>query len=811
MCAITSCGTQGETGPKGETGAQGPKGETGEKGDKGDTFYPVVVLSKGVTTDVVSGKSGDTYTLTFTGWDATHQVVNKLFINYEEVELTDEIINGSYTGTFSDEGSNGAVVVSAEFGTVVSYATSLLKDYYDALVENDSDLKSTAETATDEKGTRTSYYNNDLKNEVYQNGIAAITAADNSEKTVSERLALVREALTEQEEAISTKYAALVSAAKTDAKAGLEKIYAAKPTDASTDTLTGRENMSDEDRASMLSAAKAAVDSCTTLAGIGALVNYQTTVANNGDGTGSYNKLEVARASVFKAISDALNNVHTGDSAFAVNGEGSDYEAVVDKLEEYGFEDSALPYEVAKTYIAKASAATELPVVSSEDPTIALAKEAKEKIEGAYTSIMNTLQDKIVAAYDVEINEYSNDAQWVATAHAEVKNLLQNWVKSSTRTLNGKTLEAVKVSTLVSYKGTGDGSTNEYGGLGYVETMLEKWNEPFTEWRIEQVTEDVKANVVAYAKEITDGDSVYNSFLTSEEENNLKDKTTDDDPAVYDYNVTEYAKAWAPTSTKINEIKDSETEAKASVKSVYEAAFKEYVSNYTNYKANSDILDSTNYAAYDSIASKVTGYATVGLTVGTDTTQVVYLGNDLTRLQDAYKAAMYNDEGTYAVANRKASTFADVDTWVKNFKSYLSLLKKLNTGVEGNEEINEKDILATSIKAEKDKIIAGEVTTEAEVTSFVSNLQSEYDTAVASYLADAKEALAELRDIKIGETTNIAKVNAIKTAYTNGLAAIAATESGEDDSSENKYPCKTKASVNAWYTYASGLITAASV
>src|SRR5574344_1270558 len=108
--AVTSCGTQGEAGKdgaQGATGAQGAQGEKGDKGDKGDTTFEVIILQSEVdngkiTSSAYTGIKGDEVTLTFTP-DTKGQIVTSLSINYEDVALTDEILNGSLKLTFSDQ------------------------------------------------------------------------------------------------------------------------------------------------------------------------------------------------------------------------------------------------------------------------------------------------------------------------------------------------------------------------------------------------------------------------------------------------------------------------------------------------------------------------------------------------------------------------------------------------------------------------------------------------------------------------------------------------------------------------------------
>lgn len=816
--AITSCGTQGAQGPKGDkgdTGAQGAQGEKGEKGDqgekgdkgdkgdqgeKGDTYYPVVILSEGVATDKVSGKEGETYTLTFTAPAGT-EIVSKLYINYKEVAITDSIIDGTYTGTFN-ETNNGAVVVKAEFGTVASYGQSLLEEYYNKLVSADKDLSKVTYSAdggtyTKAYQTGASSYKSEAVADVYITGQnKVLEASTKAEKKAKERVKLMRDEIAAQEKLIDAKYTEVLSAAKKDAKEGLGKLYkVGYGTD--TDTLEGRTLMSDTDRASMLETAVTEVEACKSLNAIGLLVKKGASATDAGTSE-KYGKLETARASVFKAIEDALEAVNKEDSEFDVEDEET-YKALVKDLKEFGITENELPYSIAQQYIEKASAATNFDVVSKDDSTIALAKEAKEAIEGAYDDIMDKVEQSVIEAYDEEIRTYSTDSEWVSSTHAFVLNLVQNWVKTSSTPREIKSskgtvtykLAAKSVSNLVSYAGTGDGSTTAYGGLGYIEAELEEYSIAFTNKRLENAIASVKTELKEYASEITSSDSIYENILNSttitEAKNVIKEKKSDN--THHDYNVTALAgelDVEETEKTKIVDIKNSVKGLKGKLDKAYEGAKSEYIKNYNEYVTSTD---TTNYASYATIST---------LVVATDgaytTTEDETLGNDLSRFQKYYTEKVADS----TMATPVAKKFADVDTYVANFKSYLSLVKDLNTkfktwfaGVKDPDLV--KTTFASDIKNEKDKIFKGEVG-ESDVTAFINAFGTSYDSKVAAYLEDAKARLTKVYEVDYvkNSATPLADLPKYTAVYNALMAQIGSEE----------YPCKTYNSVNLWLSQA---------
>jgi len=536
--------------------------------------------------------------------------------------------------------------------------------------------------------------------------------------------------------------------------------------------------MSNEDRKAFLDDYKAQIDACKTLHEVGTLVKKDTLVSTF-DG-GSVNKLEGARKEVFAKILEGLGTVAEKDATFDATGSSEEYKKLVKDLKEFGIKEEELPFKVAQSFIKQASMAKELPAVSATDATPALAKEAYDAIVDAYEQIMSNIQEQIIAAYDAEINAYSTDAQWISTAHAEVKNLLENWVKTSPR--NG--FAPVTVSNLVSYKAVAD---DKKGGLQYVEENLKEWNLPFTAWRVEKATEEVKTKVIAHAKEITDKDSVYNGYLSATTANDLQGD---------DYNVTKKATTWTPAeATTIIEIKEAEKTAKDEIDDIYQAAFEKYL---TDYNALHSGHEEINYALEDGLEAEFDKN-----TKFLDTDE---LKEDKDFVLDAYHERVKDEDDI-----RKAETFADVDTWVRDAKAYKVLFDKFNHLIatslaEGDlkNAHDDKVSFQSDLVKEKQDIVDGKVTTEAQLDTFMSTIKSNYDGKVAALLLDAKEALYQVQLAAIAKLdgATLEKVQAIKEVYKKALEKTTLKPGETVESWEHGYKCDTQTSVKAWFTEA---------
>ncbi len=686
------------------------------------------------------------------------------------------IMSSTYTGTFEKtENSNGSVIVSsADFGTIDTYFAGLLNQYYDeTFAKVDTDIAARENDVTDDD---TSYKDVTLLESLKKEVSNVSTAIKNAEGTQA-RLAAGKTALANAKEALDEAYAKLVADAKKDAKAGLEKLYAAKATP---DTLTGREYMSDADRKAFLEKATAAVEACTTLNAIGKLVGKGTNVETNPAQTGLYNKLEEDRKAVFAKIDDALLAVNGKDAAFDTGKEDT-YDTLVETLTKLGFTEEELPLGVANKYRAQVSAAETIDVK-------ALGDEAYKAITDAYDAVLDKLQAQIIKDYDVEFKAYPDtDEDWFSTAHGYVKNLINNWVKMD-RGSDGKDFAKVTVSNMLSYvlvnEGTEEDPVNKLGGLQYIEQELAKWNVPFTTWRLSVITGEVKAELKAYAKTFTDADAVYASFLTSDKDNSLKGTDTE-----YSYNVTVTAEKWEPTTKTIDGIRGELAAAREKVKKAHADAFEAYL---TDWNTLHGVTQGANVATLEGVESLTTDEESKALLV------------------TAYKNEV---KDTKIVAE----DFAAVDAWVAKVNAQAKLLNKLVEDVAASADYKAavddgmKDDIDETVKAFKEKIVNGEVTTEEEVNNFVANLGNVHKEKVAAFLVDARDALEKVYFAALSTISTVEKVQEVTKVYNDQLALLEKGEFEYTGENGHKETLKTnsKSNINKWFTQAQAAIRAA--
>ena len=807
--AVTSCGTQGDKGAQGETGKQGPQGE---QGPKGDTVFPVVILSEGVKCDVIEGKAGDKYTLTFTAPEGK-EIVSKLTINYENVDITDEIVNGTYTGTFES-----SVIVSAEFGSVKEYGESILENFYKKLTDADKDLATVAEDGETNSQTGCSSFADESLASLYKSAKTSIQiAAATADKSVKEKVELVKAEISKQEKAIKEAYEKLISNAKQNAINGLESLYKLGHNSESDELEAGgRKDMTDADRAAMLSKGKSQVEACTTLNAIGKLVAQNLTNTNYlNDNSSSYAELEKNRSTVFAAIEAALQNIYGTDEEFDPENESN--KTLMSMLEDtYGVKESELPEAVAETYRQKASSATSFSTVSKTDSTIALAKEAYDAVTNAYDSIMKKVQDAVVAVYDKDISAYANlnlngDQNWIATTHSAVVNLVQNWIKTTRNSsdigeftdekLGTVYFEKLSVSNLVSYNGDGS-NVDPYGGVSYIEDYLALYNIPFKNYRLENEKNSIISNVTQYASNIVSKDAKYNSFLTKSGTNSIKDEMIAVDSAVADhyksnsihkYNISEFVNELQVSSDvdSVTEIRALLQEYKWAVDYIYGYAKIEYMNNY-------DTLNGTsgNYGKYSTIVSEVT--KAKGYSVDSNST----LGDDVKLFTDEYQSKMADVEADVTDSDvRKivANNFGEIDDYVTNFKNHLTLIKSLDTGYNDFiGTINDMDfsdlVYQSDVINEKAAIFKNSVSA-SDIQNFVSNLKTSYSNKIVQYLKNSKDTLAEFFNYEyvLGNNANFDRKyrDEIDKIY-NSLVEQAGTT----------FACNSYHSINSWLKFA---------
>lgn len=604
----------------------------------------------------------------------------------------------------------------------------------------------------------------------------------------------------------------MVSDAKENAISGLESLYkSGHNTDNDDLSLGGRKDMTDADRAAMLSKGKNEVNACTTLNAIGKLVcNGLNNTNYKQDGTSSYALLERNRAAVFEAIDDALEDVYEIDNEF--NPDDPNNKTLVSTLKDtYGIQNSELPTTVADNYRNKASSATSFSTVSKTDSTLVLAKEASEAIQNAYDSIMEKVETAIINSYDVDIKAYSTDQDWITSTHAVVVNLVQNWVKTardgttgiasySDEKLGDVYFGKLSVSNLVSYSGEGE-NNDPYGGVAYIEAYLAKWNIPFTTYRLNKERNAITSTVSAYATDIVNNDAKYNSFLTTSKDNYIKDYTGTLSTGAEYFSVTDVHQCNVLKVVEEIKVPDSITtiavvravlqDYKDFIDQTYARAKVMYINTY-------DELNDTDgeYALYSTIASEVT--AAKGYSVNSNST----LGDDVKLFTDEYKSKVADvtaDINVSGIDKIKAENFSEIDDYVTNFKNHLTLIKSLNKGyndfIGTINDMNFSDsVYQSDINDEKASIFKNTVSA-SDVQTFINNLKTSYANKIALYLADAKDRLEKIYNdeyVKGGNADfNMQYIRELKKIY-DSLVKQAGTT----------FACNSYHSIDSWLKFA---------
>ena len=501
-------GATGAQGEKGDTGAQGEKGDTGAQGEKGDpgadgkdgeTVYPVIIVKKDteggtIETDVIDGKAGESYTLTFTP-DDEGDIVTSLYINNEEVSFEDhpEVLEGKYYGVFTE-----SVVVSAVFGNINSYGYSILEEYYEGLVDGDAQLVVRGDNATqiaaNKKG---SYYSEAVSKEVtaQEGEVDKVIAAFDEDEAIADKITAIKEAVADGKTAIKAKYDATVAAAKKVAKEKADKLYGD----------TRNVLFVEADKAAMKADCLAEIEACTTLQAL-------TDVIDDAEGLevkGKYTATEALRDKAFDYISNAVSNLPSVDAAIFTGKDEDGLEELKEALEPYGISIDELPSEIAEDYNEEISAAKTFEVYAAApgtgstetykkgDPV--LGYEGAKKVKASYDDLKTNLKDAILDSYKAEINSskvlLTNDSRTALIA--TVDTAIGDWLSAYDPSLSSASILDY-VNNVSNGSGTIAAMVDEAttpGLIGYIEERLESnstyYTESFKNERLSKALTDV--------------------------------------------------------------------------------------------------------------------------------------------------------------------------------------------------------------------------------------------------------------------------------------------------------------------------------
>ena len=691
--AVTSCGTQGEQGPKGETGATGAKGEQGEKGEKGDTYFPVVILQSetnggSIKTDKVEGKAGDKYTLTFTP-TTEGQIVVDLKINYASVELTDEILNGSYTGTFS-----GSVVVSAKFGTVKDYGKTLVKDYYNSLAANDSQLAylSNYTTYVGRTGDGNQYVKDWVKGSYYSEDVAKEAVKYMGEKnddvfkkftkdtTTKEKINALKSLAKEAQSAIDAKYTEVLGKMVTKAKSNVDTLYKSNNVSKS---------FSSTDVESMKTAAKAEIDACKTLAALSSVVDSSKSIVDEKVSdvlVGKYSELERIRNKAFSTLNASIDAVYEGDAALYEGDNNDEKEAhkkLLAELETFGIKEDQLPTAVYKNYVSKVSSAKELTYATKKDGTTnynstTLAEEGDKAISNCYSSIKSTIRNTVLNSYYTEIDASENltTASAKTTCKGAVETAISEWFLE-----HNKSKDAT-ISNFVSsgYIGTETQDVTNLGGVAYIEHVLDNSYKSFQEERLGNKKSAIASELQTEAQKIIDADELYKTIIESTFDKIAGDGTGDYKDAAELAEEKKLQKTETVTELRTLGTVDSENYYDAS--STYDLG--KYIKAITVNKSGTDEGES-NDGGYLAAFIKNTSDVKV-------TKLLAYKANVIAEMKEVYKEALekfIKNEESDLDNGAIHENYGNNITTATNLKNYIDdLTKDCETVTEAHEAIS---------------------------------------------------------------------------------------------------------------------------
>ena len=767
-------------------------------------------MEDGIKTDVIEGKAGDKYTLTFDDGNEEHIVI-KLVINYEEVELTDEIINGSYTGTFS-----GAVVVTAEFGTVSEYGEQLIEDYCNAYAKKDTQMSmllngsvSDRQATDDDKATyvkdwvKGSYYDNKVATEAkkYVDKISSTLNALKKDHTIKDEIDALSTLAKEAKEKIDAKYKEVFAEAKTKASKAIDTLYKGSST----------KSMTASDIANMVTLAKADLEKATTLAEIGKVIDSTGT----GKKVGTYDEIERMRKLAFDDIDASIKAVYDKDPSLnpgSTAAEKESYAAFLAQLEEFGISEDSLPTKIYENYKAKISAATSFEYTLNSDGTpylykSTLQKEATDAISTANSNILKTVRQAVLDSYYKEIDSSTSltTEQSKVTCKGAVETAISEWFDSHSKT--GASYKAT-VTNFISSDPL-DGSTTaldvaKNGGILYIENVLDKNYVSFQTERLNSKKNTIKSEINAAAAEIIDSDSLYKTILSTtefgEDEEYENEADFADALGVKKDSVEELQKFEAPSTngttlaagtvnllkyyvslttdtsgvkkssgnnggfigkasiTKVSELLSYKKSLLGNLKTVYDNAVTEFWSKETEDLAGNLNVDEVfaSSALSTALASLITE------------------GSSITELHEKLVAS--NSENWVGLADSLSQAYLDWwDAVAASTTTFVGMPATSYVGygcdsfdVYGKLPLSD---VYSRVKTALNSIVSGDIKSYDDIKEVIGELDDKYDSTIAAYAAEQMKALGAVKDSLVNASTNSGvKRQEILKAYDNWVA-----------------------------------------
>ena len=810
---VSSCNNTPE---KGDPGEPGVDGQPGKDGVDGKTFVPIIVVNdlniKGGTIDqdvyfAVQGEH-DKVTFTFTAKNEGN-VITYFEINGEEVSIAPDAT--SYTVEDIDTSyPNGIQVTGLTYQSLDEYATTGVKDFFKTISDADNQVKNGTEP---EDLVKSAYYDVSLE-ELVTDKVAEVKKAYtdlDKDATVTEKVEAIETATKKAEEEIQEAYDNLVTAAKNSAKTTLKTL----------DESLVNSNYTEADRKTVLDTANAEVDAATSLQGLAAIVNTATA---NPKGA-KYNKLFALKAQAFAEIKSAVE---------ATGSFEKDVETNKDILADYGITADSKPSEIAKTYYAQASAATEITTVEVEENGVkttltSIGKEAKEAIEASVESVKGTLLANIKAAYIAEVDNSKvlADAQNAAsTIKGVIEATVANFASEDEK--NPKTIADFVKTT---------GSENEDGiftaesGLIYrleqavTKAVVANGVQAFNNERIENAKQAAIASFQEKVDEIKAADAGYVEAVSYTKDSTGKKitpkKTSWVLATVNEQNVTLDTPFF--TSTGQGEEKtwslvapETGLVTEEGGKGLTDYNVDTWLTTLKGVTLSSPLVvkqfESTHIGdfekIYDKAIEKLTGVLSDKLDLDGITGAYISAEDVEKAFNDSVKDKTLNEiikvgQSTYAskelLTKLNDAVKKDVDARFIKDSGYIPLFNSEETSVYREELGNLVDSL-----------VSGQAG-ESEVNAFIEkdNLNSLYAQDVATYLEDAKDVLTQVyQNLITGDEDGKVSVDKYRTLTKlfNDFSSWAGhkltqTEDGwviDENGTYERYLCNTINSVEAW-------------
>ena len=809
---VSSCNNTPE---KGDPGEPGENGQPGKDGVDGKTPVPIIVVNDlnivGGTIDqnlyfAVQGEH-DKVTFTFTA-EAEGDVITYFEINGEEVSIAPDAT--SYTVEDIDASyPNGIQVTGLTYQGLDEYAATGVKDFFKTISDADNQVKN----GTEPEGlVKSAYYDvtlDQLVTDKVEEVKKAYTDLD-KDATVTEKVEAIKTATKKAEADIQEAYDNLVTAAKNTAKTALKTL----------DESLVNSNYTEADRKTVLDTANAEVDAATSLQGLAAIVN--TTTANVKGA--KYNKLFALKAQAFAEIKSAVE---------ATGSFEKDVEANKDILADYGITADSKPSEIAKTYYAQASAATEITTVEVEENGVettltSIGKEAKEAIEASVESVKGTLLANIKAAYIAEVDNSKvlADAQ---NAASTIKGVIEATVSNFEAQAEADPT-AYGIATYVSTTGT-DGHTagtfDKTDGLIFrlekavTDAVVSSGVTAFNNERIENAKQAAIASFQEKVDEIKAADAGYVeavSYTKDSDDKITPKKTSWVLATVNEQNVTLDTPFF--TSTGEGELKtwslvvpETGLVTEEGGKGLTDYNVDTWLTTLKGVTLSSPLVvkrfESTHIGDFEKIYDKaievLTNSLRTKLALGDIEGEYISSDDVLTSFNNSVKDKTLNE-----IIKVGQSTYASKE-----------LLTKLNDAVEEDVAARvEKDSAyealfgseETSVYREElgnlvDSLVSGQAG-ESEVNAFIEkdNLNSLYAQDVATYLDDAKDVLTQVyqnlisgKDVSVDEYRTLTK---LYNDYNSWIGQkIKQNSDGEwvlDEKGSVVYPCNTITTVDKW-------------